>query len=235
MAPSKTSIFLSCNSIIFSSIEFFVTNRTARTARFWPMRWARWMACISTLGFHHGSIMRMRLASCKLSPSPPALRLMRMTRTSRWVLNAWSTARRSFMARDPTSLTLFTPLLPSWLLRRHSTRSSISLYCENTIALLGISAFGSSSLSIASISPTTLSTLVLELNWLRSMRCRMDLRPSSAAEVLSPLKTLVDAGMSSSDAAAPPSEAAAAPATAVERLFGSTRTILVISLRHMGH
>ena len=41
--------------LLLSSMESIVQKRIASTALVWPILCARWIACISTAGFHHGS------------------------------------------------------------------------------------------------------------------------------------------------------------------------------------
>mmetsp|Transcript_13524 Transcript_13524/g.49204 ORF Transcript_13524/g.49204 Transcript_13524/m.49204 type:complete len:203 (+) Transcript_13524:223-831(+) len=158
MAPSNTSCFFSCSCSMRSSIVPFVINRTAVTGLVWPMRWARWIACISTAGFHHGSSTKTRVATCKLRPSPPALSDMRMTCTLGSRLKASMAARRWLIGMEPSSMT---SLMPS-LLSRHSTISSIRVYWENTMALLVLSSLSMSMMPLASASTFELLVKFLE-------------------------------------------------------------------------
>ena len=59
-----------------SSTESFVTNVTTLTSLSCPKRCTLLIACYSIKGFHHGSIIKTKLATCKLRPKEPTLRVM---------------------------------------------------------------------------------------------------------------------------------------------------------------
>mmetsp|Transcript_25891 Transcript_25891/g.64286 ORF Transcript_25891/g.64286 Transcript_25891/m.64286 type:complete len:223 (+) Transcript_25891:662-1330(+) len=105
------------------------------------------------------------LATCRFSPSPPALRLMSTTRREGSLLNAYSTFDRETSDMLPTSLA---QLKAEPFLSRHSIRSSMAVYWEKTMAFAS-----GSRLSIASSSCTRASILVDDLNSLTSMRLIM--------------------------------------------------------------
>mmetsp|Transcript_9360 Transcript_9360/g.29838 ORF Transcript_9360/g.29838 Transcript_9360/m.29838 type:complete len:228 (-) Transcript_9360:1373-2056(-) len=176
MVPSKTSLFFSWSSNIFSSMESLVMKRIAVTDLVWPMRWARWTACISTAGFHQGSSKKTCVASCKLRPSPPALSERRMTAIEGSDLKRSRTVLRSTTGMSPMSLTTRRPASR----RRHSTMSRQVRYWEKTMALASASAP-----RIATMASCTASTLVEACHLERSTRWRIESRPS-----LEPLPTL---------------------------------------------
>mmetsp|Transcript_64155 Transcript_64155/g.167912 ORF Transcript_64155/g.167912 Transcript_64155/m.167912 type:complete len:377 (-) Transcript_64155:724-1854(-) len=131
MAPSKTSCFFSWRAKIFSSTVPSVMNRTARTSRVCPIRWARWIACISQAGFHHGSRRNTWFAIWRFRPSPPAFREMRMIFRVGSVLKATSESFRAWMDMPPRNTTHAMPARFS----RNSTSSSMPPNCEKTMAL----------------------------------------------------------------------------------------------------
>merc|ERR1712124_228085 len=106
------------------SLADVVTKRVATTFFAWPMRCARWIACISTAGFHHGSSRYTRDASCRFKPSPPALSESKIAAIDASLLKRARTLLRSARGMSPVSLTTRCP--PN--LNRHSMRSSIVLY-----------------------------------------------------------------------------------------------------------
>lgn len=65
--PTKSS--RTCSTV--SSIMYRVTI----TLSFWLMRIARAMACLSTLGFHWSSTIKMRFAAVRLSLLKPVVRI----------------------------------------------------------------------------------------------------------------------------------------------------------------
>ena len=96
------------------------------------MRCARMTACISTAGFHQGSSTKTWFAACKFKPSPPDLRLIKMTLTLGSSRNACKFAARCATGMEPRSLLM----VNFAFFKRHSTISIMAVYCENTIALL---------------------------------------------------------------------------------------------------
>mmetsp|Transcript_91540 Transcript_91540/g.232920 ORF Transcript_91540/g.232920 Transcript_91540/m.232920 type:complete len:305 (-) Transcript_91540:1406-2320(-) len=152
-------------------------NLTARTSRVCPMRCARWMACISQAGFHHGSRRKTWLATCKFRPSPPALSEIRMILREVSVLKAVSESARACMVMPPRSTTQARPARFS----RNSTNSSIAPNWEKTMHLLV-----TWPCIIFWISSSTASILVLLWNSDALIFCKMVLlpMPDSAAAVL---------------------------------------------------
>mmetsp|Transcript_4356 Transcript_4356/g.10154 ORF Transcript_4356/g.10154 Transcript_4356/m.10154 type:complete len:205 (+) Transcript_4356:237-851(+) len=122
--------------MIFSSIVPFMMKRVARTCLRWPMRCARWMACNSEAGFHHGSMRKMWSAACKFSPSPPAFSEIRSTLR---LGSVWKAIIMLFLACTGMLPRSFAQLTPSRFMR-HSMSSRKSVNCEKTSALLVLSA-----------------------------------------------------------------------------------------------
>mmetsp|Transcript_129787 Transcript_129787/g.277008 ORF Transcript_129787/g.277008 Transcript_129787/m.277008 type:complete len:348 (+) Transcript_129787:170-1213(+) len=171
MEASKTSCFFSCSFTIFSSTVSVVMKRTARTSFVWPIRWARWMACISPAGFHQGSSRKTWLATCKLRPSPPAFREIRITLSEGSVLKAASASSRACIVMPPLKMT---HEMPSRF-NRNSTSSSIAPNWEKMMAL----SVGSLRI-IFFVSSTSASILVLLWKSWALTFCMMPFAPSFA-------------------------------------------------------
>ena len=94
------------------------------------MRCARSIACASTAGFHHGSSRNTYSAAVRLSPRPPALRLIRKSGHVGSVLEALDA--RGAVARPPVEVLV-------GRCRRASSRARSSarklVNCEKTSAL----------------------------------------------------------------------------------------------------
>mmetsp|Transcript_124579 Transcript_124579/g.398869 ORF Transcript_124579/g.398869 Transcript_124579/m.398869 type:complete len:255 (-) Transcript_124579:879-1643(-) len=183
--------------MIFSSIVSEATKRVAFTGRVWPMRCARWIACDSEAGFHHGSMRKMWSAAWRLSPSPPAFKEISSTLREGSVWKEMMMLLRELRGIVPSILA---QLMPSRLIR-HSMSSRKRVNWEKTKALLQGSAcciFWSSCIR-ASILVEVLNSEVL-------MRCimlpRIKLLWQATAAAASP------ATPSCTAAAAPPLEAA---------------------------
>mmetsp|Transcript_18311 Transcript_18311/g.40217 ORF Transcript_18311/g.40217 Transcript_18311/m.40217 type:complete len:342 (-) Transcript_18311:232-1257(-) len=155
MAPSNTSCFFSWRAKIFSSTVPSVMRRTAFTSRVCPILCARWIACISHAGFHHGSRRKTWFAIWRFRPSPPAFREMRMTFRVGSVLKATRESLRAWIDIPPRSTTHAMPARFS----RNSTSSSMAPNCEKTMHLAWLSLA-----SIFRISSISASILVLLWN-----------------------------------------------------------------------
>mmetsp|Transcript_15251 Transcript_15251/g.65311 ORF Transcript_15251/g.65311 Transcript_15251/m.65311 type:complete len:260 (+) Transcript_15251:202-981(+) len=181
MHPSKTSAFFFCRSNILSSMVSAVQNRVAITGRVCPIRCARITACISTAGFHQGSSTKTRFAVCRFKPSPPDLRLIRITVTLGSSRNARRFAARCVTGMEPSSLAI----TKFSFFKRHSTISIMFVYWLKTMALFGAARARSvvsrvrSSSRISRRPRSNASTFVLLVYLLRSMRDKMDFEGSS--------------------------------------------------------
>mmetsp|Transcript_136683 Transcript_136683/g.340850 ORF Transcript_136683/g.340850 Transcript_136683/m.340850 type:complete len:214 (+) Transcript_136683:296-937(+) len=150
--------------MIFSSMVSVATKRVALTGRVWPIRCALCMACSSDAGFHHGSMMKMWSAACRLRPSPPAFSEIRSTFREGSVWKEMMILFLEVIGMVPNTLAA---LMPSRFIL-HSMSSKKRVNCEKTSALL----LGSAA-CIWRISYRSASILVEVLNSAVLMRCMM--------------------------------------------------------------
>jgi hypothetical protein len=87
--------FSFCKRTTCCSIVLCMTNRTTRTRRSCPIRYARRTACSSSVGFQPGSRIMTVEAAVKLSPRPPALVEIRKTSAVRSVRKRCTSASRA--------------------------------------------------------------------------------------------------------------------------------------------